>query len=43
MKDRPPDVRTSVANPLAEKFSAAGKPERATEMLTAAGATAKPN
>ena len=43
MKDLQPDVRISVANQLAEKFIAAGKPELATEMLKAAGSPAKSN
>ena len=43
MKDLQPDVRKSVANQLAEKFIAAGKPDLAAEMLKAAGSPSKSN
>jgi len=43
LKDLPPEVRKSLANQIAEKFIAAGKPELAAEMLKAGEVPAKPN
>ena len=43
MKSLQPDLRRSIANQLAEKFTAAGQPDLAAEMLKAAETPAKPN
>ncbi len=43
MKDMQPDVRKSLASQLAEKFTAAGQPDLAAEMLKAGEVHAKPN
>ncbi|MCX6971362.1 MAG: hypothetical protein NTV93_14580 [Verrucomicrobia bacterium] len=43
MKSLQPDLRRSVASQLAERFTAAGQPDLAAEMLKAAEAPAKPN